>query len=354
MNNRKLSFSGSHKDVGQQVGELYRTWGRTSVVIPPSADMYYAEQLSTYEKYFPEYLQFLEGVALGLQVSKDDMIRSCVTAFLPMAFSNKEPHKCSVFAIKSGTKVFVGRNYDWREASEECSKLYSVDYTDKPECSFVALTDLATWKMGGKPNPADFWIYTDEAWNNHGLFMCLNGAPDEGHGLGLSSGHTIQLIIEKCKTTQEALDLLYSLPLDSSKIFTIADKHGDFAVVEYKVGQELYVRRSDSLIFATNHYNHAELLLDNEQLFENVPFHSTFGRYHYLETKLKKYNDSLNLDLIHNFMGKPPVLQNWRGKNNGDTLTIWILALDLTSGVFKVKFAPLTANNERYESLGLK
>jgi predicted choloylglycine hydrolase len=348
---RSLSFLGSHKEIGRQVGELYKSWGKNGMSVPPHAEQYFSTQLAIYEKYFPLYLEYLEGVAEGMGVSSEIVLKNAI-----QAYSSPDPHKCSVFALKNDTGVFVGRNYDWREASEDHSKLYSFSYTDTPESSFTALTDLSTWNIGDKANPADFWIYTDEAWSAHGLFMCLNGAPDYAETTGITSGHTIQLVVEQCRTTVEALELIQTLPLDSSKIFTIADKSGDFAVVEVKVGQGVYVRRAQDFIYTTNHYNHEELKVVNAHIFDEIPFHSTFARYHYLETMLLKYGESMNLEKILEIMNKPPVLQNWRGVDRGDTLTIWILALELVSGKYEVKFAPLKGEEvvEDYLDVTLK
>jgi hypothetical protein len=58
----------------------------------------------------------------------------------------------------------------------------------------------------------------------------------------------------------------------------------------------------------------------------------------------------MDLAKIHELMNKPPTLQNWRGKVNGDVLTIWITALNLTDLSYQVQFAPLLGNEEWIKS----
>jgi predicted choloylglycine hydrolase len=75
MSDRSLSFSGSHKEIGHQVGELYKSWGKREAFVPVSADRYFDTQLSIYQKYFPSYLDYLAGVAEGMGVDTDTMIK---------------------------------------------------------------------------------------------------------------------------------------------------------------------------------------------------------------------------------------------------------------------------------------
>ncbi len=44
-NNRVLNFKGTHKEVGKQVGEQYKKWGKKEVYIPTYANSYYSKQL---------------------------------------------------------------------------------------------------------------------------------------------------------------------------------------------------------------------------------------------------------------------------------------------------------------------
>src|SRR5579871_2416233 len=116
MDKRNLLFKGSHKEIGRQVGELYKQCGKKELYIPPFINEYYHKQLEIYQKYFPAYLEFLEGVSQGLEIDKDIVLQSYLTGFLQVASEKKVNNKCSTFALKNDNGVFIGRNYDWHEA----------------------------------------------------------------------------------------------------------------------------------------------------------------------------------------------------------------------------------------------
>jgi predicted choloylglycine hydrolase len=340
MNNRLSKFRGTHKEIGRQVGEQYKKWGKKDVYIPAYADSYYPQQLKIYKKYFPLYIEYLEGIALGLNLPKDKVLISYLTGFLTLAHLNP-PYKCSTFAIKNKNDILIGRNYDWLESSEKISSLVNYEYTDKTANSFIGITDMATWKMG-KPVPqSHFVIMIDDAWNDQGLYIALNGAPGKKTNIGMCTTHAIQCVVEKCTTTEEAVALITEIPINNSKIFTIADRKGNFAVVEKSLEKGTYVRKAKDLIFTTNHYNHPKLTLENLSIFPDIPFHSTFARYHYLEYNLMKEKDNLDLNKIVSILNKPPARQNWRGIDQGDVMTIWTYGLNLTNGKYLLEFAPI-------------
>lgn len=345
MNKRQLSFEGNHKEVGEKVGELYKQWGKKELYIPPFINEYYPKQLELYQKYFPAYLEFLEGVSQGLGIAKDLVLQSYLAGYLQVASKKKENNKCSTFALKNSHGVFIGRNYDWLEASEKYSMLLSFNYTDNSAKSITGISDMGTWKFAQPAKPDEFVLIMDEAWNSKGLYINLSGAPGEKRTYGICTPHVVQLITEQCETTEEAVALVSEIPIPDPKVFTIADKNGNFAVVEKQIGKEAKVTTSKRYIVTTNHYQHPDLLLDNEEIFKTLPFHSTFARYHYLKLMLQKSFDTITLKDILPILDKAPVVQNWRGRANGDVLTIWECALNLANHTYQVKFAPLLNSN---------
>lgn len=340
MGDTTLKFTGTHNEIGRQVGEQYKKWGKREVRIPDNANAYYLQQLKTYQKYFPLYIEYLEGIAESLNIPKNKVFVSYLTGFLPFA-NSKPANKCSTFAVNTHNGVFIGRNYDWLESSEKISSLLAYEFTDNSANNFTGITDMGTWERGKAITPDRFFIMTEDAWNDHGLYISLNGAPVVESAIGMCSTHIVQCVAETCKTTEEAVELLSQVPIDQSKMFTIADKSGNFAVVEKSVSKGVHVIYSNDFVITTNHYNHPALTDDNLQLLDAVPFHSTFGRYHYLKYNIEKEKNNLNLDKIKNILGKPPVLQNWRGLDQGDTITVWTYALNLTTGEYETKFAPV-------------
>lgn len=342
MEDRKFSFSGTHKEIGEQVGEFYKKWGLSFSFVSP-AEHLYEKQLKTYQKYYPDYLEFLEGVAKGSGKDKDKVVRLSLTIFLSLA-KELASNQCSCFAINTKSGVLVGRNYDWLEASEKYSSMISYNFTDCSSFNLNGITDMGSHEPGATIKRSQTVILLDDAWNDKGLYVEINGAPGKKVGMGISVPQVVQLISEKCSDIEKAISILEEIPIPNSKIFTIADKSGHFAVVEKSLEKGTKVRRSNDLIIATNHFNHPDLISKNSEMFEELPFHSSFARYHYLETNLEKLKSSLTFGQVETFLDKPPVLQNWRGIDKGDVLTLWILSLNLTKDKYRVKFAPLTSS----------
>ncbi len=334
---RILRFNGSHREIGQQIGVLYRSLSKEGLLVSKMDDREFTKQLSIYQTYFSEYLEWLEGVADGAGFSVADTIRSYISGFLNL--STRSHNTCSVFGLHMNGKVYVGRNYDWRAATEQSARKIIIEFTDGAH-SFSALSDMSVWKMGTAANQKRYVVVTDDAWNEHGLFVCINGAPGPSINTGMSCVHIVQAAIEQCANTTEAVRLITKIPCNDPKLFTVIDKSGDMAVIEKPTYKKAVVVRSQEQIIATNHFQNESLKADNADIFEYVPFHSTFGRYAYLETCLANMIEP-SVKQIKQLMLRPPVLQNWRGIDNGDTVTAWTEIIELQSGSSDIVFAPL-------------
>jgi predicted choloylglycine hydrolase len=341
---------GSHKEIGEQIGNLYRKWGKKKVKIPPFAGTYYRQQLDIYKRYFPLYLEYLKGISTGLGIPEATVLKSYLTGFLDFSH-NQTAHKCSVFGLKNNGGIIVGRNYDWLEASEKVSMLITVEFTDGSAHNFTGVTDMGTWEVGKRASSDRFMIVFDDGWNDQGLYIALNGAPGTNKpDVRMCTPHVVQAVLEQCKTTEDAVELLKKIPVNKSKIFMLADKKGHFAVVEKSSVRGTFVRESRDVIFSTNHFNHRKLLAENLSIFRSIPFHSTFARYHYLQYALEKDKAIMNIDRTVKLLSKPPILQNWRGVENGDSMSIWTYGLNLTTHKYKIIFAPLLEEKKIVEN----
>lgn len=345
MNNRLLKFTGSHFEIGKQVGQQYLLWGKRDVVVGSFSNEVYNQQLKIYQQFFPNYLDFLKGVATAMNLAPDKILKSYLTGFLDKSLRVK--NTCSEIILNNKNAVLVASNYDWRVASEAHAKLISYNFTNGLTNDYMALSDMGTWQVGAKADISKFLIIIGEAWNRAGLYIGLNGAPGNERQVGMSPVHVIQAVIEQCQTTAEALKLIAKIPLSEAKTFIVADKHGQLAIAERSLLGGLKIRKSKQHLIATNHYQHQDLLKENLSIFEQIPFHSTFARYQYLATNLQVNAKPTAKELLVLF-SKPPVLQNWRSVDNGDAITIWTLVLDLSNNKFNLIFSPL--NRKYYQS----
>lgn len=349
MENKILKFKGTHKEIGIQVGEQYKRWGRKDFYVPQNANKVFPTQLKIYEKFFPRSIEYLEGIAVGMAMPKDKVILSGLTSFLPATKNSKPEEKCSAFVIKNKNGILIGRNYDWRQASEENAKLIEIEFAEKSANNLRAISDMATWKMGGKADPSKFLTIFNEAWNDAGLYICLNSAPGKQEQIGMNACHIVQLVTETCASVKEATDLILKIPTETPKIFTIADKTGNMAVIERSLESGPRLRTSNkNFIIATNHFIHEDLLIENEDIFIKIPRHSTSGRYQYLQTMLLK-NPEINLREIFPMMIRPPTAQEWRDE---DAVTCWTNCLNLSTGEYETHFAPLLTTTEIVKNNG--
>jgi|GEM_PF-4594470 len=347
--NRILSFKGTHREIGEQVGMQYKAWGKREVWVPPYAKQYFPRQLKIYQQYFPEYLEYLNGIAKSLNIPEDKVLLSYLTGFLSLA-RTKPTRQCSVFVLKNKNGVLIGRNYDWRSASEKASALLKFQFTNNFAYSFIGITDMATWEVGKKVPSSHFVLMIDDAWNEHGLYVAVNGAPGIDTGVGMHATHLIQCVAEQCRTTEEAIKLIKEIPINESKILTIADRGNNFAVIEKPLDKTMFVRRSSELIFTTNHYNHPQLENTNLEIFETIPFHATFARYEYLRLKLPEIKEELHIENAIDLLSRPPLRQNWRGIFNGDSVTVWSYGLNLSTRKYIIDFAPIIKEKVRIQN----
>jgi len=336
MDDRILNFKGTHKEIGEQVGQLYKRWGSDYSFLPSMID-HYSSQLKIYEKFYPGYLEFLEGIAKGVGAPKDKIFKFSLTIFLSVTKDLVE-RKCSSFAVRNEHGGFVGRNYDWRASSEKYSKSLSYEFTDRSAFNFKGNSDMGTWKKNIIVDKSEFALIVEDGWNDKGLYIGLNGAPGKTVLNGMNLPHLVQLVTETCENVNQAIALLEKVPTTNSHIFTLTDKAGNMVVAERSLEKGVFVRQEKQFIITTNHFNHPSLIQENIQIFNQTPFHSTFVRYHYLDLILSEVWKDINLEKIISILTKPPTLQNWRGED--DTVTLWTLALELKSGKYIVKFTP--------------
>lgn len=333
MNNTPIKLTGTHSQIGLQIGELYRDWGKKQLFLTRLPEEILSRQLAIYEKHYPEYIDLLKGVAEGSGLSERDVLVSYTCGYL--AADNVPTNTCSVLAANVDGKTLIARNYDWREASEATSRMIEFNHAAE-SYSFKALSDMGSWQMG-TDHPKERWlVIIAEGWNEKGLYICINGAPGPSANIGMNCVHIVQLVLERCASTKEAIKMISKVPCNDPKIFTVADKEGDLAVIEKPADRPSVAIKSQQRISATNHYQSEDLREINDLIFEKIPFHSTFGRLEYLKTRNPR-----SLEDISSLIARPPVMQNWRGIEQGDTVTTWTLALELKSQYADITFAPL-------------
>jgi predicted choloylglycine hydrolase len=86
------------------------------------------------------------------------------------------------------------------------------------------------------------YVQMEDGVNERGMAVGLTFVYPRIRKPGLNAGMLVRYLLEKCHTTNEALEALHRLPIASAQTITIADKTGDIAVVECNPEKVVVIR----------------------------------------------------------------------------------------------------------------
>lgn len=331
------TFKGSYFGFGYQQGEIYKKNGMSFDGVRINKVLY-QNQLKIYQKFYPEALEELEGIAIGGGFDKDKVIYSFLTTniyFFTRKFKLKLPvGQCTIFGVKTPQEVYVGRNLDWLEITEKFFQIYKVFLKGKN--SYLAVSDMGI----GSDLFADskYQSYCpNDLINDKGLYIGENYSYNPRWSYGLTYFHMIRLISETCSTVNEAIEVLMKVPLDCPKNFFIADKKGNMVVIEHAEGLRFKTRYPENnVIIVTNHYLDPDLAKEDIVL-KYLPTHNTYLRYYETLYKINQKKNEFRFSDIISILGdiNSYVCQN-NFINNVKIRTIWTLALDMINKKYKI------------------
>lgn len=322
-------FDGNFFEIGMEQGEIYKKRGMNFDFVKIDKTLY-ENQLSIYKKYYPELLEEFEGMAKGGSFEKEKLVYHFITSEIKTYrdwYGSKKA--CTIFGVKNGDQLFVGRNYDWLPKTEKLFEVYKAIYPQRN--SFLALTDGGYGSEAGT-KIENLFYNADDAINDKGLFIGLTFAYADSWSYGISCVHMTKLIAETCATVNEALKVFEEVPLCCPKNFFIADKNGNMAIVEHTSKKFKVLYPKDDILIQTNHYVDEELAKEDTVL-KYLPIHNTHIRYHETFQRINLNSKKMELDKVIEILGKPGTYtcQNFPGIK-----TIWTLALDMTNQKYKL------------------
>ena len=320
-----VKYGGTYFDIGKQIGRDYKKQGM--VLDRPLEKELFNKQLNIFKKYYLEYLEELRGISEGLGCEYNQVLQS----FLQRVVLPKKRKHCSIFGVKNGKNLIVGRNYDWIPETKKYSKIYFVE--NKEVNSYYGFSDRGIWKKG-KVNEKELEFFTVGALNNKGLYIGLTWADPMGFpGKGIGSGIFIKMVVEKCSSIEEAIDLFNKVPLNFSKNYFVADKKGNMVVLEFNGKKKKIIFPKEDMLIKTNHYLDKEFAKKDPVLKKKG--NSSFLRYYeilqYVEENKKKFSLENVKDLL---CDKKRYVYRTEDKVN----TIWTLALDMTKKKYLIYY----------------
>lgn len=225
-------FKGNHYDAGYKWGKLLFNHGRTLEHCPtftPDENMRkFAQKCKTvYRKHYPELLDEIQGIADGQQLPVSTL-ETILFSMYCMRFDNR----CTCFAFHNAGRVIFARNSDFLVSIEKLymNCLYALD---------------GAYAFNGNTTA---YVEMEDGVNEYGLAAGLCFVYPKLNKPGFNAGMLVRYILEKCKTTAEAISALKSLPIASSQTITLADGNGDIAVVESNA-EKLIVIKPDGRNF---------------------------------------------------------------------------------------------------------
>lgn len=108
-----------------------------------------------------------------------------------------------------------------------------------------------------------------EGVNEKGLAVALHFVNSKDNQTGLTAASVIRIILDTCKNTEEAVNMIKQLPHSWSYNFSIGDAEGNAVVVE-ESPFDVKVRKSKEMLFCTNHFQSQDMLKLNRENLEGT------------------------------------------------------------------------------------
>lgn len=304
-------FKGSHYDAGFRYGEILRNHGNVicgcpTFEITDEIRSFAAECVPVYAKYYPDVLAEIQGMADGQGIPLE-----ALTNILFAMYCFKPKNHCTAFAIADGEYILLGKNSDFLVSIE---KLYM-------NCMY-ALDGVNAFNG----NTTAF-IQIEDGMNEHGLAAALTFLYPHINKAGLNAGMLIRYILEKCKTTDEALCALKELPVASSQTVTLADRNGKIAVVECNPVKLEIIKplEGENFVATANCFNSAAM--KEFRTPKDVDSWRSEERYETARNALKKHKGVYSLGFCKELLsGNYGFICQYDRKKNADT--VWSAIYD--------------------------
>lgn len=212
---RYQEYTGPHDAAGRRQGERLRAENRPfrslTGDITPERRAYAEACLPIYKREAPALLDELRGLAEGARAPFLD-----AAAFLLGMYAFPGGNRCTCFAVNTGEDVLFGRNSDFLTALEP---LYAhCEYRLEGAYAFAGNTTA--------------FCEMEDGVNRHGLAVGMTFVYPTVRKPGLNAGYLVRLLLETCRTVEEALETLSRLTIGTAQTLTLADPTGALAVVE--------------------------------------------------------------------------------------------------------------------------
>lgn len=304
-------FKGKHYNVGFKWGQLLLSHGKKLDFCPTfelTNERYeFARQcVEEYEKFFPKILDEIKGIADG-QGLPVETLQTMLFSMYCFEFDNR----CTCLAFSTEDEIVFGRNSDFLVSLE---KLYmNCIYHLTGSYSFNANTTA--------------YVQMEDGVNECGFAAGLTFVYPWIRKPGLNAGMLIRYLLEKCKTTEEAIAELHRLPIASAQTITMADKLGNIAVVECNPEKIVVIKPElgEHFVATANNFNSFEM---KEYRNPNIDDWRSDERYSTAYNALKGNQNSYTVEFADAVLSsKHGFMCQYDRKSGADT--VWSVIYDL-------------------------
>jgi predicted choloylglycine hydrolase len=312
-------FKGTHYDMGYKYGRLMQKHNAHISEIDRLTDekkLFGGKCIALCREIYPEVIYEMQGLADGMEISFNDF-----AGWIFCIYCYEYQHGCTCFAFKDDRTIIFGRNSDFfTKIKKACeSALYSPDRGHRFIGNSTAMVQM------------------EDGYNEHGLAIGLTYIFPRVIKPGLNAGILLRYILEKCRTVQEALEALRTLPISSSQTFTMVDKSGAMAVVECNCEKIIMIEpeADEHFVVSANNFVSPEM-----QGYERLCWVDAKERYnvarHALQTR-----DNYSFELAQEILGgKHGFMCQYESRKYGFD-TLWSTVYDLSNDrIFRAEGNP--------------
>ena len=217
---------------------------------------------------------------------------------------------------------------------------------------------LCTTRVQGKPAHigfSDMIFGRVQGMNEHGFCVTTSwGAPGvwlEGEGLPYFA--VVRALLDRCRTVDEALDVMAGLPIAWCTNFIVTDQSGEAALIEvayaHRGVKRLQRNSQDQFLWATNHYTLPAMLpYDTRRRRESVKRHGI------IESCIGSAVPQVSRDSLRVLLSEPMpkgVCLHHYSQRLG---TLWSMIFDVTDIAVDVCFGAPSSPRNPWRSFGLQ
>ena len=316
-------FKKSHYEAGFNWGKLLYNNGKIisnnhTFKITEERRKFAKECLPIYAKYYPEILEEIKGLAKGQNSSYEDFY-----TFLLSMYCFEFNNHCTCTAVKDDNNILFGRNSDFLVSLEKLymNCLYNLDNV---------------YAFNGNTTA---FIEMEDGINEYGFAVGLTFIYPTIIKAGFNAGMLVRYLLEKCKTTDEAISLLKSVPIASQQTLTIADRTGNIVIVECNCEEIEIIRpnKDGNFVTTANEFNSMKM-----KKFNNYEVDDWKAKERYLVAynTLKEYKNNYSFHLVKDILsGKYGFMCQYDRKTDADT--VWSVIYDIKNNdIYRVEGNP--------------